>query len=264
MGVRSPFLFDAEPAPVTVRSEFDAQLTVVVVRGPWTGETWQRTARTLRKCFAEHPAGLVLDLSGLEDDAARSVPTWLHAYRTGAAMEPPVRVAVCAPAGPGLGGRLARLNRSLPICSSLGQAREALGTGRSLTDRVTATLAADPRSPGEARRLVAGACAAWDLPGLVEPARLLVSELVSNVVEHVGSESRLLVARRGRGLHVAVADGSRTMPRPTGRAPRRALPQLTEGGRGLNLVHDLAAAWGAMPIDGGKMVWAVLRPAGDR
>ena len=57
------------------------------------------------------------------------------------------------------------------------------------------------------------ACGAWHMADLIFPAELVVSELVSNVVEHARGAGRLLIARRGDGVHIAVADGSRVMPR---------------------------------------------------
>jgi hypothetical protein len=38
---------------------------------------------------------------------------------------------------------------------------------------------------------------------------------------------------------------------------------LSERGRGLRLVHFGAAAWGAMPTRGGKVVWATVCPRKD-
>jgi hypothetical protein len=67
------------------------------------------------------------------------------------------------------------------------------------------------------------------------------------------------VSRRGTGLTLAVRDGSPVLPglRPSAAAD----PPPGGGGRGLQLVHRAAAAWGALPTHDhdGKVVWATLR-----
>jgi hypothetical protein len=115
-----------------------------------------------------------------------------------------------------------------------------------------ARIAATPGAGIRARALVRDACDDWGLPGLVEDAELVVTELVDNVVLHVGGTVDLLLTRRPRYLHVAVRDGD---PTP----PRRTLPSVTgDGGRGLLLVDAVAAGWGSTGVDDGKIVWADL------
>ena len=260
MGEYSPFPFDAEPAPVAVRGEVDSEITVVSVRGLWDRPLWRQVSLTLRKCLTEHPGALVVDLAGLDDAAGRSMPTWLHARDQGAGMDPPVAVALCVPDGTALARRLQRadVGRFLPVFAEVGQARMALADHRPLTRRVELRLPADPQSPARARQMIRGVCAAWQLNDLGYPAQLIMSELVSNAVEHTGTAPRVLVTRRGAGLHIAVADGSAVMPRLTS-PPGGGRPDLGAGGRGLQIVQRMTKAWGAMPIDGGKVVWAVIR-----
>ena len=261
MGESSPYLFDAEPSAVAVRGEVDAEITVVSVRGSWDNPLWRQVSLTLRKCLTEHPGGLIVDLAELDDLSGRSVPTWLHARALGASMDPPVAVALCVPAEKALARRLRRVDagRFLPVFTQVGQARAALTGWQPLTRRVELRLPADPRSPARARQMIRGVCAAWQLHELDFAAQLVMSELVSNAVEHTGTAPRVLVTRRGPSLHLAVADGSPHMPRLNPPPPGRSRPDLGEGGRGLQIVHRMARAWGAMPIEGGKVVWAVIR-----
>jgi hypothetical protein len=88
-----------------------------------------------------------------------------------------------------------------------------------------------------------------------------MSELVTNAVEHAGTELTVVVTRRGSGLQLAVADGAAEHPRLTKlRRPRRGYP-LDERGRGLQTVDATATAWGSLPTPTGKVVWANLQPA---
>ena len=82
---------------------------------------------------------------------------------------------------------------------------------------------------------------------------LLVSELVTNSVLHGGPPVVVAVDCDGEALQVRVRDGSPTLPEP------RDAGQDAEGGRGLELVANLSAAWGVDPEDGGKHVWFVLQ-----
>ncbi|MEV4639370.1 hypothetical protein AB0J80_18660 [Actinoplanes sp. NPDC049548] len=49
---------------------------------------------------------------------------------------------------------------------------------------------------------------------------------------------------------------------PNTRGRRR--PPLDERGCGLRVVHTDSTAWGAMPIAGGKVVWATVRDRAGR
>ena len=110
-----------------------------------------------------------------------------------------------------------------------------------------------PQSAGAARRGVHDVADAHGVDGDV--AALLVSELVGNAVRHgAAAEGSGDVVLRVRacdgGLRVEVDDASEHLP------PRTADPgPAAESGRGLLLVDQLAARWGAQPIPGGKRVW---------
>ncbi|WP_406206112.1 ATP-binding protein [Streptomyces decoyicus] len=120
------------------------------------------------------------------------------------------------------------------------------------------TLPRRPESAGTARLLVRVALAAWNRDDLAEDGALIVSELVSNAVQHARRDSiRVVVERTAlRTVRVAVADFSRARPVP--RAPRDG----GEDGRGLLLVAALAADWGTDERRWGKVVWADLEGRG--
>ena len=90
----------------------------------------------------------------------------------------------------------------------------------------------------------------------LDDAALLVSELVSNVVDHVRDESVLtleLCLAEG-WLRISVADGSSIRP------VVRELNQDRPRGRGLQLVEAIADRWGAEDHHGGKRIWFELAP----
>jgi anti-sigma regulatory factor (Ser/Thr protein kinase) len=250
---------------VYVESDLDTAVALMAVRGTWNRKLWQDASSALRKCLAEHPEALIVDLSELDDPAGLSLPTWLDARHTAALKDPPVQLALCIPPDLPLADRVQRLGSGqwLPVYAKVRQARVAVAGRLPLTGRLSLNLMSDPDAPSLARNLVSDACLSWQMQELLHPARLLMSELVTNAVEHARSSLVVTVGRRGRGLQVTVADELSTPPRLLRPArPKRDLP-LDERGRGLRTVTAIATAWGWLPTRSGKIVWATLQPPGE-
>jgi hypothetical protein len=106
----------------------------------------------------------------------------------------------------------------------------------------------------QARELVTEACARWNVPSMIGPACTVVTELVNNVVVHVGSPMEVVIRLRDRYLNISVRDESAEPPLARGPAAPTA-----PGGRGLMMVAAVAHRWGYTPVTGGKAVWALLR-----
>ncbi|MET9550459.1 SpoIIE family protein phosphatase [Streptomyces sp. NPDC006627] len=113
------------------------------------------------------------------------------------------------------------------------------------------TLPRDPKSVGRARELACDQLRAWDLEPLCDTAELLVSELVTNALRYGEGEIRLRLLL-DRTLVCEVWDGGFVQPR------RRRARDTDEGGRGLQLVGLLSAAWGSRRTPRGKTVWFEL------
>jgi anti-sigma regulatory factor (Ser/Thr protein kinase) len=173
-----------------------------------------------------------------------------------------VQLALCIPPDLPLAGRLqsAGGRDHLPVYARLRQAQVAVAGRLPSADRMSLALRPEPEAPSLARDLISGACLSWELPELLHPARLVMSELVTNAVEHTGTASTVTVSRRGAGIHLTVSDGDPTLPMM--RKPARPRPgrPLDDRGRGLRVVTATADAWGALPTSTGKIVWATLQP----
>lgn len=97
---------------------------------------------------------------------------------------------------------------------------------------------------------------------LIDNARLLVSELVTNGVRHARITSdqalRLTASLRAATLRLELHDGG------THGAVARRTPQPNGGGFGLDLVARLSRAWGVERDANGTTVWLELaaRPDG--
>ena len=116
-----------------------------------------------------------------------------------------------------------------------------------------------PESVGLARRFVAGVCADQRLPAdLVEVAVLLVSEVVTNSVVHVGSDVEVTVGCPTEGaVVVEVSDPSPLHPV----ARDQDLDAVT--GRGLAMVEMLASGFGSVRTTEGKLVWFSVGDTGS-
>ncbi|WP_309094563.1 SpoIIE family protein phosphatase [Streptomyces sp.] len=113
------------------------------------------------------------------------------------------------------------------------------------------TLPREPRSVGRAREYARAQLLSWDMEPLVDTTELLVSELVTNALRYGEGEIRLRLLL-DRTLVCEVWDSGLVQPR------RRRARDTDEGGRGLQLVGLLSAAWGSRRTPRGKTVWFEL------
>jgi anti-sigma regulatory factor (Ser/Thr protein kinase) len=103
-----------------------------------------------------------------------------------------------------------------------------------------------------ARRLTRTVLKQWELAALTDDSVLMVDELITNAIRHDSAGPitlTLAVNEEASQMICGVGDGSRVPPR------RRARSRDGEGGRGLQMIAMLSAAWGWYPTSTGKVVW---------
>jgi anti-sigma regulatory factor (Ser/Thr protein kinase) len=114
---------------------------------------------------------------------------------------------------------------------------------------------AEPAEVAALRRIMRLHLGMWGLQDITDEAQLCVSELVANVITHVGhgTPATLAVSVRGTHLRIEVHDPD-----------TRALPVLrdpsTESleGRGMALVDAVADRWGVLLHPDRKVTWCEL------
>ncbi|MGW1910664.1 ATP-binding protein [Streptomyces sp. NPDC002076] len=114
---------------------------------------------------------------------------------------------------------------------------------------------AEPEEVAALRRLMRLHLGLWGLEDVVEAAQLCVSELVTNVITHVGlgTPTTLAVSMSGTHLRIEVHDPD-----------TRALPALlevglaSESGRGMRLVESIATRWGVEIGTDRKVTWCEI------
>lgn len=110
------------------------------------------------------------------------------------------------------------------------------------------TLSSAPESAAEARRLVSGRLAEWDLTDLDFTTGLIASELVTNALRYSEGPIGLRLIRDAV-LTCEVADSSNASPH------LRHAEDDDEGGRGLYLVAQFTQSWGTRRTGRGKTIW---------
>jgi len=117
-------------------------------------------------------------------------------------------------------------------------------------ESVETQLPSTVNSPQLARAFLRSALQTWKLDGFGDVTELLASELVANVVTHVGAPMTLRVCRGQTTMRVEIDDPSPDAP------VLRHPDSADEHGRGVLLVDELANDWGVETHpDHGKTVW---------
>ena len=117
-------------------------------------------------------------------------------------------------------------------------------------------LAPVPKSAADARAFVERTLRFWGCRDVIDDARVVVTELVSNVVRHAGTDVCVEAELLDDRLRIAVVDHAE------GEVVLRTIdPRSSLGGRGLQLVDELSERWGVDRHPGEKCVWAEWRVA---
>jgi len=120
-----------------------------------------------------------------------------------------------------------------------------------------------PPSVKAARDFTAATLRGWKLDALVEEAVIVTSELVTNAIRHgtcssgpdVDVAGVMLAWQRHDGRIICVVTDGSSMPPVLEQADASS-----ESGRGLQVVHALAAAWGWVMLGAcEKAVWAAFQ-----
>jgi anti-sigma regulatory factor (Ser/Thr protein kinase) len=193
------------------------------------------------------PGTLVaLTTDGLVESAGADIDDGLERFAAGLAAADPAHLGLMADAL--LGGAHRSDDVALLLMRYDGMAVRPL--------RESWTVWRVPEAVRHARRFTARTLRAWGVSAdQADAVLLVVSELVTNALVHADGQIRLDLTHVNHRLRVAVADGSpRTPVKPT------SVGWEATGGRGILLVEAMSAAWGTVPVSGGKQVWADIVP----
>ncbi|MEV3954680.1 ATP-binding protein [Streptomyces albogriseolus] len=119
----------------------------------------------------------------------------------------------------------------------------------------TMLLPCRPESVRRARALVSSVLETWGIRSLAEDGEVIVSELLTNTLDHTTCPMARVVIERCMDdvVRIEVADGSHTRPQ------LKDDDAAAESGRGLFLVDALSWRWGCDEYAWGKGTWAELK-----
>ena len=121
------------------------------------------------------------------------------------------------------------------------------------------TLEASPISASRARGFVSHHLIDHRLLYLVDPVRLVASELATNALVHAQTAFTVTLAGLDETVVLTVRDNSAVLP------ARSAVQTLDEAGRGLEIVSIVSLEWGTNEDGAGsKSVWASFAIRGPR
>jgi hypothetical protein len=238
-----------------VRNDLDTGISEVTLSGPLNMRTVQPARLILQKSLAEHPNTVLVDLNDLTVETKMAL--WVLPTVARQATDDTSVLAYVAAAS--ATGRIVRqvLDRLLPIYEDRPAALAAMLDHPSTRRRIHARYPPEARSAAAARTLARYACERWAIDGLCDDAQLIVSELVTNAIEHAGTAVDVTLVLVPPFLHIQVRDGSPAPPAfPVG--PLGGASRMTRG-RGLQMITVLASGWGTTTEAYGKTVWATLR-----
>ena len=128
--------------------------------------------------------------------------------------------------------------------------------GGPLRFQETLQIRRQPDGVRIARNAVRARLVEWDLPVDRDLVALLLSEAVTNAIQHGGPPSSIRITWEVPTLRVSVRDGLAGSLPVVGRPSRES-----EGGRGLALLEALADRWGIQVDEDSKTVWFEVRSA---
>ena len=138
------------------------------------------------------------------------------------------------------------------------EAVDATQLGRGTPTEAARGFPADARSPLAARRFVLENLQGWADDELLGDAGLVATELATNAVKHARSAFTVTVVPVDDRVRVSVRDAGMDQWMPRARALTAVPAPAFGSARGLGLIAAVAAKWGMLPLDNGKVVWADL------
>ncbi|MFE0529558.1 ATP-binding protein [Micromonospora parva] len=237
----------------TVLRDFDGGSTRITIAGNLTPEAEPHLASLLLEGSLDAPLTLVVDVNALLTSDVAPIATFLTRWARDRPDGPELMLST-NPSTPT--GRLLRATLGQhPILGRALLEGPATGPEPASPRRAHLHLPAHAESPAAARQLVARQCQAWGTAAVADRAVVIASELISNAVQHAGTDMDITVAHVAGSLRISVRDrGGETPSSTTPTLPR----QMSEGGRGLPIIAALTTDWGFFSFGDGKTVWAAI------
>lgn len=244
------------PSTLSITADVPAQAAVLTAAGVLDGTTYLRLRDAIIKAALDEPSAVIINVTALCVPAPSAWSVFTSArWHVSTWPDVPV-ILVCAHQH----GRDAvvrnGVSRYVPVYPSKDGALDALADrqGANPRRRARAHLPASLGSLRRSREIVTECLTAWSQTDFVAVAKVIVTALVENVLQHTNSEPQIRLETDGVTVTLAVEDSSQ---KP---AALREYSTGTICPSGLGIVAALCRVWGNAPTASGKTVWAVIGP----
>jgi len=241
--------------PMLVTTDRINDMTLLKADGVLDSTTYLSLRDTIIKAALAEPAAVIVDVTDLIVPATSAWAVFTSArWHVGTWPEIPIALVSGSLA---VRDALRRngVTRYVPVYQTVGDA--ALGTAHHGVEgrrRARGALPAEISSLAHSRQLVEGWLSAWHVDELIPVAKIVVTSLVENVLQHTASAPIIRLETDGVTVTVAVEDESHHLAELAEASDGPHMPS------GLRLVAALSRVWGNAPTSSGKTVWAVLGP----
>lgn len=206
--------------------------------------------RSILRCAAEMPVGIVLDLNRITDVERVALLTIPALQGQCAELIPPIALVVHAhPHSLAAHALTAHLQATVTVFADLHTAAGYALAAAQPWPAARLHLSRRPATVGGVSRFVHRKCADWLIPWVANRAQLVADELVANALAYTPGPALLTISLKEDQLRIGVRDSSV-------RLPHAELSQAPSPGRGLGLVDLVATRWGTYLVPPGKIVWA--------
>jgi hypothetical protein len=230
--------------------------TVLTAQGVLDSTTYLGLRDTIIKVALDEPLAVIVDVGELLVPAPSAWVVFTSArWHVGRWPEVPIMLVCERDAGRDAIARNG-VARYVPVYPTVPAAIESLSHSAPQRHRrrARANLPAKLSSLRRSRELVTEWLTAWSQDDLIPVAKVVVTALVENVLEHTDSPPAVRLETDGVTVTVAVEDSSR------GPVVLREDPKVSGIPSGLRVVAALCRMWGTAPTPAGKTVWAVMGP----
>jgi hypothetical protein len=205
----SAVVFDAAH-PLTITADAVRGAVVLTPDGVLDSSTYQMLRDVIIKTALDEPDAIVVDVAWLAVPAESAWAVFTSArWHVGAWPQVPIAL-VCT--HPGVRSAITRngVTRFVPVYSTVDEALDTLAAigGTPSRRRATTRLPASISSLSLSREFVEEWLTSWGQPDMVAAAKVVVTALVENVLQHTESAPCVRLESDGTRVAVAVSDTS--------------------------------------------------------
>ncbi|MCP2323062.1 ABC-type transporter Mla MlaB component [Hamadaea flava] len=227
----------------------------VRVHGAMTLATVPQLRLAIRKCVAEAPRLIILDLAEVTEADTAGLLALPALQRYCCDLEYPIPLLIQAPPESPAAQLIQRhLHVRATLCAEIGPAATIRLLPVAPVPEARLTIWATPPMAARVHRFASRTCWSWLMPWMANRVQLVAAELTANAVAHGAGPRTLLVTLRPDILRVVVSDASRSIP-------HAVLSEEPDVEHGLGVVDLVAERWGTVLSGPGKEVWADIRLA---